>query len=80
MMFFVILDGCCDPGMLVDGPKCNDPGILLDTKIICNDPGIYYPRDYNRNPCYFCGETSHMTTDCPHAVDLKAAHEYQTTR
>ncbi len=31
-------------------------------------------------PCDFCGETSHTTENCPHAVDLKAAHEYQMTR
>jgi hypothetical protein len=31
-------------------------------------------------PCDFCGETTHATKNCPHAVDLKAAHEYQMTR
>jgi hypothetical protein len=31
-------------------------------------------------PCDFCGEISHPTDNCPHAVDLKAAHEYQMTR
>jgi hypothetical protein len=31
-------------------------------------------------PCDFCGETSHSSENCPHAVDLKDAHEYQMTR
>jgi len=31
-------------------------------------------------PCDFCGETTHTTENCPHAVDLKAAHIFQETR
>ena len=69
-------------------PECEKLGIIpLYIMLVvgadifqCNYGHYFKVERKDQNTCDFCGETSHLTENCPHAVDLKAAHEYQTMR